>query len=40
MAGQGEIPENELVKSNLIFDVAGKYFLSKNVSLVPRLKNE
>ena len=39
LAGQGEIPSNELVKSNLIFDVAGKYFLSKNVSLMGNIMN-
>jgi Fe(3+) dicitrate transport protein len=39
LAGQGEVPENELVKSNFIFDVARKYFLSKNVSLMVNIMN-
>ena len=39
LAGQGEIPANELVKSNLIFDLSGKYFLSKNMSLMGNIMN-
>uniref|UniRef100_UPI004049ACB5 TonB-dependent receptor family protein n=1 Tax=Flavobacterium sp. TaxID=239 RepID=UPI004049ACB5 len=39
LAGQGAIPGNELVESNLIFDVSSKYFLSKNVSLTGNVFN-
>ncbi|MFN3641275.1 MAG: TonB-dependent receptor, partial [Flavobacterium sp.] len=32
LAGQGAIPENELVKSNFIVDLSAKYHLTEKVS--------
>ncbi|NAS11233.1 TonB-dependent receptor family protein [Poritiphilus flavus] len=38
-AGSGSIPENELVDSNFIFDLAGKYHFNKNISLTTNIIN-
>ncbi|WP_299550180.1 TonB-dependent receptor [Seonamhaeicola sp.] len=38
-AGNGTIPSNELVDSNFIIDISGKYHLSKNISLSGRIIN-
>lgn len=38
-AGRGTIPSNELVASNFIVDVSGKYFLSKQLNLTANVIN-
>lgn len=39
LAGQGTIPENELVKSNFIVDASAKYHLTEKVSLMANAIN-
>jgi Fe(3+) dicitrate transport protein len=39
IAGQGSIPENELVKSNFIVDASAKYHLTEKVSLMSNIVN-
>lgn len=39
LAGQGPIPNNELIKSNFIIDASAKYHLNKHVSLVCNMVN-
>lgn len=39
LAGQGTIPDNELVKSNFIIDASAKYHLTEKVSLMSNIVN-
>ena len=39
IAGQGSIPDNELVKSNFIIDASAKYHLTEKVSLMSNIVN-
>ncbi|WP_291114874.1 TonB-dependent receptor family protein [Flavobacterium sp. UBA6135] len=39
LAGQGAIPDNELVKSNFIVDASAKYHLTQKVSLMSNIVN-
>jgi Fe(3+) dicitrate transport protein len=39
VAGQGSIPDNELVKSNFIIDASAKYHLTEKVSLMSNIVN-
>ncbi len=39
LAGQGPIPEGQLIQSNFIIDAAAKYHLNKHVSLICNMTN-
>lgn len=38
-AGQGEIPDNQLVKSNFVVDLSARYKLSKQVNIISTVNN-
>ena len=39
VAGDGEIPTNQMIPSQLIIDLSGTYFLNKNISFFANLRN-